>query len=190
MRVRSVISQFAVAMSLFATAACVRSSASAPAGAASVAPAEPVSDANIAAIVVAANTADISYAQLALARAADTAVKTFANTMINDHNSVNRQAVALATRLVLTPIDNTISLDLRDNAEAERDKLRELEGRDFDKEYITNEVAYHEKVLGAIDNVLIPNAKNADLRALLIAVRPAVAHHLEMARGIKGTMKK
>jgi putative membrane protein len=40
-------------------------------------------------------------------------------------------------------------------------------------------------VLDAINNTLIPNAQNAELKALLQQVQPAVAAHLEMAKGIQ-----
>ena len=46
-------------------------------------------------------------------------------------------------------------------------KLKAMDGAEFDKAYIDNEVAYHESVIGALDKVLLPNAKNADLKSLL-----------------------
>ena len=152
--------------------------------------ADPITDANLAAIVSQANNADISYAQLALARGVNDEVKKFARTMVTDHNAVNQQAAALAAKLGVTPVEHTIGLDMRDNAEEVRDKLRELEGAEFDREYARNEVSYHEKLLAAIDSTLIPAAKNAELKALLQAVRPAVAHHLEMAKTLQVVVAK
>jgi putative membrane protein len=78
-------------------------------------------------------------------------------------------------------VDNEVSFDLRDDAETKRLILRDLEGAAFDSAYATNEVSYHKTVLGAIDGALIPSAKNAELKALLVQVRPAVAAHLEHA---------
>ena len=167
------------------TSACslVRGSA-APEATASAAPASVngLTDANIAAIVVAANNADILYADLALAKSADADVRGFATMVKKDHQSVNEAATALVTRLNVTPVDNQISFDLRDDAETKRLTLRELEGAAFDSAYAANEVSYHTTVLGAIDGALIPSAQNAELRELLIAVRPAVAAHLEHAQ--------
>ncbi len=167
------------------TSACslVRGSA-APEATASAAPASVsgLTDANIAAIVVAANNADILYADLALAKSADADVRGFATMVKKDHQSVNEAATALVTRLKVTPVDNQISFDFRDDAETKRLTLRELEGAAFDSAYAANEVSYHTTVLGAIDGALIPSAQNAELRELLIAVRPAVAAHLEHAQ--------
>lgn len=157
------------------------SSAPAPAPAAA-APA--LSDANIAAIVVAANNADILYADLALAKSQDPEVRGFATMVKKDHQSVNEAAVALVTKLKVTPVDNQISFDLRDDAETKRLKFRDLEGFAFDSTYAANEVSYHTTVLGAIDAALIPSAQNAELKALLVSVRPAVAAHLEHAKGL------
>lgn len=141
-----------------------------------------ISDANIAAIVVTANTADILYADLALAKSQDSDIRDFATMVKKDHESVNEAATALVQRLGVTPEMNTLAFDLRDDAETKRLTLRDFEGFAFDSAYSVNEVSYHETLLGAIDDALIPSAQNAELRALLVQVRPAVAAHLEHAR--------
>jgi putative membrane protein len=148
----------------------------------------PLTDANIAAIVVAANNADISYAQIAIAKASGPAVRAFAQTMLTDHNAVNKAAVDLVTKLGVTPEENVTSLDMRDHAASVRDRVRELTGAEFDKAYIANEVTYHRDLLQAIDAALIPGAKNAELKALLESTRPAVAHHLAMAEQLKAEL--
>jgi putative membrane protein len=145
-------------------------------------PGSGLSDANIAAIVVAANNADILYADLALAKSKDTEIRAFATMVKKDHESVNEAAVALVTRLKVKPVDNQISFDLRDDAETKRLMFRDLEGFAFDSAYAANEVSYHTTVLGAIDAALIPSAQNAELKTLLVEVRPAVQAHLDHAR--------
>jgi len=42
-------------------------------------------------------------------------------------------------------------------------------------------------VLDAIDKTLIPNAQNAELKATLEKVRPAIAAHLDMAKKIQSS---
>lgn len=148
-----------------------------------------LSDANIAAIVLAANNADILYGTLAAAKSANAEVRRFAETTVRDHHAVNQAATDLAARLNLSPQDNTASFDLRDNAEDKRDQLRELEGRAFDAAYLENEVAYHTRLLATIDGALVPAAKNADLKALLVNVRPAVAAHLDHARRLQASLQ-
>ncbi len=155
--------------------------AAAPAASTAATPVPGLTDANIAAIVVAANKADILYADLALAKSRDAEVRAFATMVKLDHESINEAAVALVTRLNVAPVDNQISFDLRDDAESKRLVFRDLEGFAFDSAYAANEVSYHASVLGAIDKALIPSARNAELRDLLVQARPAVAAHLEHA---------
>lgn len=105
----------------------------------------------------------------------------------SDHQSVNRAAVALVTRLKVTPVDNQLSFDLRDDAETKRLRMRDLEGFAFDSAYAANEVSYHVTLLGAIDSALIPSARNSELKALLVEVRPAVEAHLGHAKQLAAT---
>ncbi|MEO6024598.1 MAG: DUF4142 domain-containing protein, partial [Burkholderiales bacterium] len=53
-----------------------------------------------------------------------------------------------------------------------------------------NEVAYHQQVIDAIDKTLIPSAQNAELKALLVKVRPAFVAHLEHAKQIQTSLGK
>jgi putative membrane protein len=154
-----------------------------PAAAASPA----INDAQIAHIVVTANSIDSTAGMLAEKKGASKAVKDFGKTMVTDHGGVNKQAVALVTKLNVTPEDNDTSKQLKSGGDANLAKLQGLSGKAFDKEYIDHEVAYHQAVLDAIDKTLIPNAQNADLKALLVKVRPAVAAHLDMAKKIQSS---
>ncbi|MDZ5458578.1 DUF4142 domain-containing protein [Azohydromonas lata] len=146
------------------------------------------SDAQIAAIVVAANQVDIDAGQLAAGRARAEPVKAFARLMVADHGSVNGQATALAGRLHLTPADNPTSASLRQGGQDNLQRLRALQGDAFDRAYVDHEVAYHEQVLQALDGSLIPGARNAELRALLEKVRPAFVAHLEHARALQAQL--
>lgn len=108
--------------------------------------------------------------------------------MIADHTAVNEQAAALAQRLGVTPQGNDVSASLRDDANAARAQLQALRGSAFDRAYMEREVAYHQAVLDALDTVLIPGASNAELKALLTGVRPAIVAHLEHARMLRASL--
>jgi putative membrane protein len=153
--------------------------------AAAPAPSGTVSDAQIAAIVLAANTVDSTAGALAKQKGTNADVKKFGQTMMTDHGGVNKQAVALAGRLHLTPEENPTSTQLKQGGEQSRTQLNGLSGAAFDRAYIDHEVEYHQTVLDAIDKTLIPNAQNADLKALLQQTRPAVAAHLDMAKSLQ-----
>lgn len=147
-------------------------------------------DAQIAAIVVTANQVDIDAGALAVARGTHADVKAFGHMMETDHAGVNKAATELVTRLKVTPEDNATSRSLKEGGDKNLAHLRTLSGAAFDKAYIDQEVAYHQAVLDAVDRTLIPSARNADLRALLVKVRPAFVAHLERARQIQATLAR
>ncbi|MGH8173327.1 MAG: DUF4142 domain-containing protein [Rhodanobacteraceae bacterium] len=140
-----------------------------------------VSDAQIAAIVVTANSIDIANGKIALERSKSTTVRDFANLMIKDHTAVNASATALVTKLGVKPESSATSKGLQDAADAEQKKLSSMPLADFDRAYLENEVAYHKQVIGAINDVLIPNAQNAELKKMLVDVTPAFQAHLAHA---------
>lgn len=145
----------------------------------------PLTDANIAAIVVAANSIDVENGKLAIERATDAEIRKFAQTMITDHTGVNKAAVDLVTRLKVTPVESPTSSALVASANETRASLATRSRSDFDRAYIANEVAYHRAVLSAVDDALIPSAQNAELRSLLVSVRPAFVAHLQHAESLQ-----
>ena len=147
-----------------------------------------LSDAEIAAIVVTANTIDVQYGEIARERATREDVRQFAETMITHHTAVNESAGALVARLGVTPVPSDVSRSLEEQAEQTRTQLRTKSGLEFDRAYIDNEVAYHRAVLSALDELLIPGAQNAELRETLVSVRPAFVAHLEHAEALKTSL--
>ena len=138
-----------------------------------------LSDANIAAIVVGANNIDISAGKIALKRSENSDIKEFAQLMINDHTAVLDSAVALVTKLGVTPVDNDLVAALAEQSQAHEAKLGTLSGHAFDKAYIEHEVAYHQSVIEVIEMQLIPAAQNQELKDTLISVVPAFKAHLK-----------
>jgi len=53
-----------------------------------------------------------------------------------------------------------------------------------------NEVTYHTSVIGALNTVLLPNAKNAELKALLESGKPIFESHLEHAKTLQNSLNK
>ena len=150
--------------------------------------AQDITDAQIASIVVTANQVDIDAGKLAVSKATNTGVRAFGERMAADHMGVNKAAVELATRLKVTPEANATSASLKAAGDKNLAHLKTLSGNAFDKAYIDNEVAYHQQVIDALDTVLIPGAQNAELKALLVKVRPAFVAHLDQAKKLQATV--
>lgn len=148
------------------------------------------SDPQIAGIVVTANQIDVDAGKLAKSRTKNKQVSEFAQLMITDHTAVNQQAGALAKKLGVTPADSYTSKSLKSGASQNIANLKGLKGAAFDKAYVDHEVVYHQAVLDAVDKVLIPSAKNAELKDLLVKVRPAFVAHLDHAKMIQSSLAK
>ena len=72
-------------------------------------------DAQIAAIVVAANTVDIDAGKLAESKSHNKEVKEFAHRMVVDHTGVNKSASDLVHKLGVKPEPNATSKSLTEN---------------------------------------------------------------------------
>lgn len=155
---------------------------------AALATAQTVNDAQIAGIVVTANQVDIDAGKLAQSNAANGEVKKFAERMVTDHTSVNKSASDLVTKLKVKPEDSPVSTSIKSGGDKNLANLRTLKGADFDKAYVDHEVVYHQQVIDAMDKTLIPGAKNEELKALLVKVRPAFVAHLEHAKHIQSSL--
>ena len=124
-------------------------------------------DAQIAHIAYTAGQIDIRSAELALSKSKNNQVRDFAREMVRDHSSVNQQALALVHKLHVTPQNNPTSQQLVAQANAKAAELRRLNGAAFDKAYADNEVAFHKTVDNALEQTLIPDASNPELKDLL-----------------------
>lgn len=167
---------------LFAAAALVSSGAGMAA--------EPqITDAQIAHIAYTAGQLDVDTAKLALERSADANVRAFAETMVRDHEAVNKQAVALVTRLGVTPEANATSSSLSTDAAAARRHLASLNGKAFDRAYAEREAAYHAAVNKALSGTLIPAAQNAELKDLLRQGLTLFQAHQQHAEALAKSLK-
>lgn len=136
-------------------------------GLAAPALAQAPTDPQIAHIAYTAGQIDVDAGKQALAKSQNKDVRAFADLMVRDHVAVNEKALALVKKLNVTPADNPTSKSLTDGAKKAHDAQAKLSGAAFDKAYLQSEVAYHKAVNAALKDTLIPNARNAELKALL-----------------------
>jgi putative membrane protein len=147
-------------------------------------------DAQIAAIVVTANQVDIDAGKLAKGKTRSKAVGQFAQQMVTDHTSVNKSAGDLVRKLKVKPEPNPTSNGLKKGGDQNLANLKKMKGAAFDKAYIDHEVEYHQTVLDAVDKTLIPSAKNEELKALLVKVRPTFVEHLDHAKQLQSQLSR
>ena len=146
------------------------------------------SDAQIAAIAVAANDVDIDSARLAISKTKNSEVKNLAEGMLKDHMASNKSAKALCKKLGVKPEPNDSSKDLLKGGTSNIAKLKKLNGKAFDSAYAGHEVDFHQAVLDAIDHTLLPSAKNAELKSLVEQIRAVVFAHLGHAKAVQASL--
>ncbi|MES2006056.1 MAG: DUF4142 domain-containing protein [Bacteroidota bacterium] len=149
-----------------------------------------LTDPEVASAAVTANQIDIEFAAIAFQHSQNKEVLNFAKTMSNDHKAVIAQAVALVTKLKVTPKTNYLTQSLLADAEKTKKRLQSNKGEAFDKAYIDNEVAYHKAVIAAVETVLIPQTANSELKTLLQNVVPALKAHLAHAEMVQKMIHK
>jgi putative membrane protein len=140
-------------------------------------------DPTIIAIFDAANTWDIETGQLAVKKGSDKTVKDFGAMLVRDHTNVRQQGRDLATKLKVTPTPPKDFALAKVHAAAMK-KLEGLDGKEFDKAFLQNEVDYHQAVIDAVNSSLLPSLQNAEAKDLVTKVAPAFAAHRDAAKNL------
>ena len=146
-------------------------------------------DPQIAHIAYTAGSLDIEAGKLALQKSKNASVREFASEMVRDHGAVNEKALALVTKLGVTPEPNATSEGLTKQADEMRAKLAKLNGKAFDRAYVANEVAFHNTVNGALKTALIPSADNGELKSLLETGLTLFSEHQKHAEHLSASLK-
>jgi len=150
-------------------------------------PGAALDDPTIVAIFDAANTADIETGELGAKMGSTKAIRDFGAMLARDHKTVRQQGRDLAKKLGVTPTPPKDDDSVRQHA-AVMKKLRSLEGAEFDKAFLENEVGYHDAVIAAVQKTLLPAIQNAELKNLVTTVAPAFVAHRDAAKNMLDKM--
>jgi putative membrane protein len=148
----------------------------------------PLDDATIVAIFDAANTWDMETGALAVKKGSTQAVRDFGKQLTGDHKMVRQQGRDLAAHLHVTPTPPKDFAMAADHAAAVK-KLSALEGKEFDRAFLTHEVAFHKAVLDAATTTLLPSLKSQEVKDLVNKVAPAFNAHMIAAQNLLDKMK-
>lgn len=149
-----------------------------------------IHDAHIADVVLTASSIAIETARLAQSKSSNAEIKAYAERMVGDHTEVSQSAIELVSRLKVTLEDNPISREIKANGETDLARLQRLCGAEFDKAYINQKVVLYQHVLDTIDNRLMPNASNEELKVLLYNLFSPFSLHLEDAQQIQESLSR
>jgi len=146
-------------------------------------------DATIAAIFDAANTWDIETSRVAVKKSKNKDVLAFADMMIKDHTAVRKLGRDLVAKLKVTPTPPGADFPLAVDHAKTMKTLNSTTGAAFDKAYIDHEVWYHQAVIDAMTQQLMPATQNAELKELETKVAPNFAAHLAAGKAVQAKLK-
>lgn len=147
-----------------------------------------ISDAEIVSIVGTANNGEIQGGQLALQKSRNNAVRQFAQRMITEHTALNQRLMGLRVPADGMAGPGPIAQQLTTNTQRTMQVLQPLEGMQFDRTYMQNQVEIHQWLLNTLDDALIPSARDNELERDLRDARDIVASHLQQAQQIRASM--
>lgn len=137
------------------------------------------SDKKFLAMAAQSDQNEIALSQLAQQKAANPAIKAFAEKMVTEHTKMSESMKPFADSWGLTSPSGPDA-----DHQKELDKLNGLSGEEFDKEYISQMVSDHSKALRAFTTEA-KDTKDVKFRAAVIKGKTAVAAHKNMAYDLK-----
>ncbi|HXF24097.1 MAG TPA: DUF4142 domain-containing protein [Gemmatimonadaceae bacterium] len=152
------------------------------------APAATMTDAQIFAMLAAANQGEIDAGKMASTKATSASVRSFARDMVTAHTKMLNDGNALAKKLNITP-DTTAADSINAMNQSTAATLRAAaKGAAFDSAYVNAQVAGHEYVLDMVKRAE-GQAQNADLKSALTSAEPQVQQHLDRIKDIQSKLK-
>jgi putative membrane protein len=130
----------------------------------------------------AGNAAEVKAGELAQSNAESQDVKDFGAKMVKDHGDANTDLGTIAT-------SNGVKFPPAEMAKQKMmyEKLSKLHGAEFDKAYVKDMLADHEKDLAEY-KMEENEAKDPDLKAYVTKTKDVVAEHLQMIKEIASKM--
>jgi putative membrane protein len=133
-------------------------------------------DHTVVAILELTNSFDIETGQLAAERAQRADVRAYGAMLARDHKAVRQQGIDLAERLQITPAELEEG-ELSIAHAAAMKKLRAASAAEFDRAFLQHEADYHTTMIKLTNTTLLPNIKNAELKAFVTKIAPAFEAH-------------
>ncbi len=158
------------------------------AGGSAVAPSGAMSDANIFAVLDAANVTDSAGGAIAATKGTASQVREFGKMMMRDHHAMRQQGERLAKKLSIVPTPPPGDATQADGQKALALFNTTAKGKDFDRAYIDHQVNDHKKVLAFATSAMV-SAQSTELKNMLQKAAPIVLAHLDKVQAIQRSMK-
>lgn len=132
--------------------------------------------------VRAMSMAEVEFADLAAQRAADPAIRQYAQTVAADHRALITALDSVARLHRATLAETRETQELATTARMAHSGLDVLSGPGFDLPFMRAEVESHRLLVDQLDQQLIPAANHPELNGLLTEIRALADAHLARAR--------
>lgn len=150
--------------------------------------AKPTSEAEVMNMLMTVNTQEMNLTKIARTRAENKEVKDYAEKMFKEHAENNDKVSKLRSKQDIGLDKTKTSQKYKFTKEDKAEKLKTLNGKEFDKEFMQAQVEMHENVLKKIEETLIPNTNNEELKAMLSNTKESVQQHLKHAKNIQKSL--
>lgn len=124
------------------------------------------------------NQGEIRVSVLGEMEARNPAVKAFARLMVDDHNFLESEIAHTASGL-----QQTLPTGISDRSEKSLQKLFTLKGGDFDVQFMHDQIAMHQAVIGKVRSEERSTGDQA-MRALTETALPILQQHLQLAQDV------
>jgi putative membrane protein len=142
-------------------------------------------DGEIVAFLVTLNKNEIAAAKQAMKKSKTASVKQYATMLNKQHTQNLADTLKVSKKIGIAPNNTAAVVQLQQNGKEELVGLAALKGNEFEKAYIDAMVKDHTDALNLIDNNLLVNVTNPDLKAQIEATRPHIAAHLQEGQTIQ-----
>jgi putative membrane protein len=136
----------------------------------------------IAQITSSAHSGAIDQARIAYSKASNKKVKALAQMMLADHAQLETAERTLYVELGLSPEDSPLATELGVQSGRALFDLRDAGNGSADRVYVDEQLAWLQKLEVALDEELIPSAREPRLKQLLGTFKERVSVELEKAR--------
>jgi putative membrane protein len=120
---------------------------------------------------------ELESSKLASSNATDATVKSFAAKMVKDHSETSSDLKGLVSS---GKVKAEVPAALDSSHQSKLDKLKDLKGADFDKQYTSDQESVHKDAVSLFERYA-KGGDNADLKAWAGKTLPHLQEHLKMA---------
>jgi putative membrane protein len=124
---------------------------------------------------------EIQSSQLAAQKADDAQTKSFAQKMVTDHTKTSSEVKAMVSGGKVKGAD--LPTDMSSSQKSMLDKLKGLNGKDFTKQYHSDQVSAHKDAVSLFERYG-KGGDNEDLKAWANKTLPDLQGHLKMAQDL------